>query len=784
VFLLVLSFFLSPSMHHALGQGNTEKRSLAANLSQVAPPSTGAITWTYAALANPAPNIVAPAAPSQATSTWTAGNLYPATIARYGFAQTSTHFSVFGGVSNGTRVSDVNRMDIATGLWESRAPMIFASEAPTCALMASTGIVYCTEGDTGSGFASYNIATDTWTPLASIPGGNHSGSASGAFNGKVFVAGGTAATTNAVQVYDVASNTWSAGTAAPNAFLLAGYQQVGQFLYVVGGFDATFVNNPTTLRLDMSSAPGVWDVGPVFTPQRADFGLAYDPSKNKLYALGGDLPYPFNSTNLVDALDVSGWPSGTWTSSTPNLPLPARQAAQAGFFGNGDIWAVGGINGATFQYLNEVWHRTNGDGAVPITVTSSADAGGICPGASCTLRQAIATAASGDTITFAANVRGTISLTSGELLINKNLTINGPGANLLSVQRSTAAGNFRIFNITPNSVVVAISGLTIANGNSPSNGGGISNTGALTIANSTISGNSTGSSAGGIVSSGTLIVVNSTVSGNSATGGFGGGIYNTGTAQIINSTISGNSVSESSLGIGSGGGIQNGGGSVSMTNSTISGNSAQFRGGGINSSGTLASRNTIIALNTAPSGPDVFGTLTSENFNLIGNNSGVTITPAQLSDQIGTAGSPINPMLGPLQNNGGPTLTRALLSGSPALDKGHSSGLTTDQRGAGFPRTADYSSVPNAAGGDGTDIGAVEFWTLKITSITHLANGHAVLQGIGIPSHLHTIEASPDLSPNSFGGIGTANANATGALQYDDAGAVGLTKRFYRLAFP
>ena len=60
---------------------------------------------------------------------------------------------------------------LATGMWQSRAAMPFTSEAPTCALMASTGIVYCTEGDTGSGFASYNIATDTWTPLASIPGG-------------------------------------------------------------------------------------------------------------------------------------------------------------------------------------------------------------------------------------------------------------------------------------------------------------------------------------------------------------------------------------------------------------------------------------------------------------------------------------------------------------------------------------------------------------------------------------------------------------------------------------
>src|SRR6185369_4622279 len=170
---------------------------------------------------------------------WSTASPYPITNVRYGFAQTATHFYVFGGVSNGTRVNSVNRLVLATGMWESRAAMPFTSEAPTCALMASTGIVYCAEGDTGNGFASYNIATDTWSSLAPVPNPNDYGSASGAFNGKVFVAGGTTGFSNAVQVYDIATNTWSAGTAAPNDFLLAGYQQVGQFLYVVGGFEAS-----------------------------------------------------------------------------------------------------------------------------------------------------------------------------------------------------------------------------------------------------------------------------------------------------------------------------------------------------------------------------------------------------------------------------------------------------------------------------------------------------------------------------------------------------------------
>jgi len=247
-------------------------------------------TATPTATATGTPSATPTCIPGGTPGPWSTASPYPIPDVRYGFAQTATHFYVFGGVSNGTRVNNVNRMDLATGTWQSRASMPFSSEAPTCALMASTGIVYCTEGDTGSGFASYNIATDTWTPLTSIPGGDHYGSASGAFNGKVFVAGGTTAFSSAVQVYTVGTNTWSAGTAAPNDFLLAGYQQVGQFLYVVGGFEASgpdasgadkvagelssvlnrgqqsnqpkvpMANNTTTWRLDMSSAPGVWSV--------------------------------------------------------------------------------------------------------------------------------------------------------------------------------------------------------------------------------------------------------------------------------------------------------------------------------------------------------------------------------------------------------------------------------------------------------------------------------------------------------------------------------------------
>ena len=172
--------------------------------------------------------------------------------------------------------------------------------------------------------------------------------------------------------------------------------------------------------------------------------------------------------------------------------------------------------------------------ATTITVTSAADAGGTCPGANCTLRQAIVTAISGDTINFAQGIT-TINLTTAELLITKNLTINGPGANLLTVQRSIVGPgipNFRIFHIAiaENLINVTLSGLTISNGIAPANesGGGIlSETNTVTIANSTISGN-TASSGGGIYlqhSDGSANIINSTISGNKANNG--GGILGT-----------------------------------------------------------------------------------------------------------------------------------------------------------------------------------------------------------------------------------------------------------------
>src|SRR5438105_7471936 len=183
--------------------------------------------------------------------------------------------------------------------------------------------------------------------------------------------------------------------------------------------------------------------------------------------------------------------------------------------------------------------------AAAVPVTNTDDSG---PGS---LRAGISSAQSGDQIVFSLPANSTIMLTSGELLINTNLTIDGASTSGLTVQRSTAIGtpDFRIFNIASGNFNVTISGLTISNGKAAGDiGGGILNqsTGTLNVTNSTISNNSAtdGSGAGIFNSSGTLTITNSTLSGNSAPGGLGGGIFNSssiGTLTITNSTISGNS---------------------------------------------------------------------------------------------------------------------------------------------------------------------------------------------------------------------------------------------------
>lgn len=332
------------------------------------------------------------------------------------------------------------------------------------------------------------------------------------------------------------------------------------------------------------------------------------------------------------------------------------------------------------------------------------------------LRQAIANSLPDTDITFSStffNVPRTITLTGGEIPINKNLTISGPGANLLTLSGNNAN---RIFNITTSGQNVAISGLTISNGRAggAGAGGGVYiNNSIGTFTDCAFIGNTSVANDGGAVqldnASGTF--TGCTFSGNTA-GGIRGGAVSlaNSSGSFTNCTVSAN---KATFGAGIALFNPNGNQRLAVTNCTITNNTSQ----GNNASGLLVEvaagltttatvRNSIIANNSGTdnirgllNGALSPATLISQGFNLTSDNSTTFLN--QATDQTNK-----NPLLGPLQNNSGPTATHVLLPNSPALDKGYSAGIPLDQRGR--PRPFDISGIAPAAGGDNSDIGAVE----------------------------------------------------------------------------
>ena len=280
--------------------------------------------------------------------------------------------------------------------------------------------------------------------------------------------------------------------------------------------------------------------------------------------------------------------------------------------------------------------------------------------------------------------------------------------------------------------------------------------------------------AGGIFNESLLTVTNSTISGN-VSHGPGGGLMNRPGAvlDIINSTISGNSAQDA-------GAIYNdSNGHIHMTNCTITNNSAGGTDGIITSTQTVEIRNTIIAGND--DGRELTGNFISLGNNLIGRpvgasifgNPGGSFTNGVNGDQVGTDEAPLNPRLGPLANNGGPTQTHALLSGSTALDAGNNcvldnscspavgQSLSTDQRGAGFPRAADSADANTT---QTVDIGAFEAQA-SVEDITNKSIGEdtpiSFSFNVGDAASITSVTASssnPAVVPND-----PANLNVTGS---------------------
>ncbi len=359
--------------------------------------------------------------------------------------------------------------------------------------------------------------------------------------------------------------------------------------------------------------------------------------------------------------------------------------------------------------------------AASFTVTKTDDTNdGACAAADCSLREAIVEAnatADADVVTLPA---GNYLLTrpgvgddlgaTGDLDVGASLTIAGAGARATAID---AAGLDRVFDLRLDTAAVTISGVTITGGGGVAQGAGVFNNATTTLRDVTVRGNtaklagpSGQAQGGGIYDANRLTLENVTLSSNDAVrdatnlaSGQGGGIYAKGQLTTLsNVTVSDN--------LATGAGAQGGGlylaGPIKLTNATIAANRADASAGGVYAFDTAPSgavfKNTIVAGNgaTAGSPQNCFYAGTTQISG--GNNLDSTAECgfSQTTDVLGA-----DALLGPLQDNGGPTDTRALLPGSPAIDAGDGGSCpSTDQRGV--------SRLPGGLGGFVCDIGAYE----------------------------------------------------------------------------
>ncbi len=302
-----------------------------------------------------------------------------------------------------------------------------------------------------------------------------------------------------------------------------------------------------------------------------------------------------------------------------------------------------------------------------------------------------------------------------EDVIIQDLTITG--------YRDSSTGTSSIDNGggIDNSGELTLNNVTITNGYAQY-GGGILNetTGTLIITNSTICDNEAYYCGGGIYNYGNLTITRSTISGNDTGSdsdyGMGGGIYNNaGTLTITNSTISGNSATTSSS-FAQGGGIYNYQGNMTVTNSTISGNTATSSGGGIYlSSGTCYLLNSIIAYNYNDSDyDDIYGTVTAGYYNICGDTiSGGTNVTYDYTDSTFSLFASYTDGIPDLADNGGTTETVALAANSNAIGSGCLTGTITSSGTTYYVYSSDDGSSWTELTGIVTTVSANE-----VTQIT------------------------------------------------------------------
>jgi predicted outer membrane repeat protein len=589
----------------------------------------------------------------------------------------------------------------ATASAATLAPVAGANDAITLTIKDSLG-------NTDTSFSGAKNVTISG--VAQAPDSSY-----GSFNGTTLTA-----SPNTVAV------TFTSGVATPNLSLnKAAAQTIG--------FSIAGVASPATNSLAITAITGAPTATAATSISFTGFTANWVATVGATgYYLDVATDNGFTSTSILPSYtnkDVGNFTTYGITGLTANTPYYYRVRA----------YSTGGASASS----NNITATT----ATTLTVINNYDSG------AGSLRAAIVGANPGDVITFASNVTGTIALAS-TLSINKDLTINGPGASNLTINGN---GTVQLFQVT--GATFTLQNLTLANGNSTNNGGG---GGALsdnpasitTITGCVFSGNTAIGAGGAIFATGAMTISNDLFSGNSAA--IGGAIANSSTLTLTNVILNGNSAQF-------GGGIFNGGGSSTIINATIAGNSATTQGGGIDiAGGTLNLENSIIANNTSPSGPDIFGTAISQGYNLVKDITSTTFTTTA-GDITGS-----DPLLGALADNGGPTRTMALLSGSPAIDTGTCFGApTADQRGMTRPQNslcdmgAYERGLPAALA---ATAGTPQSASLNATFATPLAT--KVVDSLGGGLDGITVAFA---GPGSGAGIaadGTANSNTSGIASY------------------
>ena len=441
------------------------------------------------------------------------------------------------------------------------------------------------------------------------------------------------------------------------------------------------------------------------------------------------------------AIHITGAGSVTLTTSTVS--------GNTAFSEGGGLWnsATGTMTINDVDFTNNVARGAaadNGGGALFSDGGATAVTGGSMSGNS-----AIGSAGSGGAV-FA---NGASSFSLDGVTITNNTAVR-------------AGGGVEVVGGTLNMIGGQLNGNTT--GNSPGNGGGlhITGDGDVSVVGANVVNNTARNEGGGLWNSGagTLFVTGVTVDGNSVISGNGGGVYQqageSGTTTITSSTLSNNVASAF------GGGLFAEGGTVLVSNSTLSGNAAIRGAGGAAEDAMVSFASSTIAANTSSGRGGGFANPASSNRVLLqntivadnaagtaavelsgfyksdGNNIIESLTGAGVMRQLGIGDQFVDPMLGPLADNGGPTFTHALLAGSPAIDAGDTD-LVTDQRGE--PRV------------DPDDVGAYDFGAMMAGPGAMVLTGviDATLTG-GTPKAVE-VYVTEDISDLGLFGIGFAN---------------------------